>query len=260
MTSSQNSGVINHTRGQRALWSCLIGATLLVALPVFGLAQGTAKTNRPIPLIVMDEVPLEDAIKNLARQAELNFIIDPRITATSISADGQIIQRPNVSFRWENLTAEQALERILTEQKLKRVQNPATSVMRIVPSNHNQPAVSSLGVGKDTNSPVARIEMDNVPLDEAIKKLAAEAKLNVVLDPRLFDPSFGPPGRTLPRSTISLHWENLTPRQALAALLDNYDLTLTEDGTSPTARIAIKSPVDRPSASPLDQGKKPGKE
>ena len=74
---------MNHTRGQRALWGCLIGATLLVAVPAFGLAQGTAKTNQPIPLIVMDEVPLEDAIKNLARQAGLNFIIDPRITAAS---------------------------------------------------------------------------------------------------------------------------------------------------------------------------------
>jgi len=32
-----------------------------------------------IPLIVMDDVPLTDAIKNLARQAGLNYILDPKV-------------------------------------------------------------------------------------------------------------------------------------------------------------------------------------
>ena len=38
--------------------------------------------NAEIPLIVMDEVPLTDAIKNLARQAGLNYMLDQKsITA-----------------------------------------------------------------------------------------------------------------------------------------------------------------------------------
>ena len=32
-----------------------------------------------IPLIVMDDVPLTDAIKNLARQAGLNYMLDPKV-------------------------------------------------------------------------------------------------------------------------------------------------------------------------------------
>ena len=35
--------------------------------------------NEVIPLIVMDDVGLNDAIKNLARQAGLNYMLDPKV-------------------------------------------------------------------------------------------------------------------------------------------------------------------------------------
>src|SRR5436190_21617786 len=43
-------------------------------------ADAAASSMQPgavIPLIVMDDVPLTDAIKNLARQAGLNYMLDP---------------------------------------------------------------------------------------------------------------------------------------------------------------------------------------
>src|ERR1700694_382634 len=39
-------------------------------------ASGALQPGVVIPLIVMDDVPLTDAIKNLARQAGLNYLID----------------------------------------------------------------------------------------------------------------------------------------------------------------------------------------
>src|SRR5262245_42276152 len=42
-----------------------------------------AKPDEPVPLIVIDDVPLTDAIRNLARQAGLNFQFDPRISASN---------------------------------------------------------------------------------------------------------------------------------------------------------------------------------
>src|SRR5688500_10872342 len=57
-----------------------------------------------VPLIVIDEVPLADAIRNLARQSNLNFQFDPKITGSN---------QPNVSIRFENVTAQEALLAVL---------------------------------------------------------------------------------------------------------------------------------------------------
>jgi hypothetical protein len=65
------------------------------------------------------------------------------------------------------------------------------------------------------------IEMDNIPLTEALRQIAAKAHLNILLDPRLSQPPFN--GRT-----VSVRWENVTAREALEALLDNHGLVLVE--------------------------------
>ena len=65
------------------------------------------------------------------------------------------------------------------------------------------------------------IELENVRLPEALRQMARKARLNVILDPRLSAPPF----KDL---TVSVRWENVTAREALMALLDNYDLTLVE--------------------------------
>src|SRR5262249_42039401 len=74
-------------------------------------ACSSTATNAPvqpggvIPLIVMDDVPLTDAIKNLARQAGLNYILDPKVAFGQPGPDGRPIPQPSVSIRWENVTA-----------------------------------------------------------------------------------------------------------------------------------------------------------
>ena len=73
-----------------------------------------------IPLIVMDDVPLTDAIKNLARQANLNYMLDPRLTYGQPGPDGKPTPQPSVSIRWENITAAQALNALLNNNSLQR--------------------------------------------------------------------------------------------------------------------------------------------
>ena len=81
----------------------------------------------------MDEVPLIDAIKNLARQASLNYMLDPKITSSygTPGADGQVKSQPTVSLRWENLTADQALSAVLDNNNLTIVDDPKTHIARI---------------------------------------------------------------------------------------------------------------------------------
>ena len=84
-----------------------------------------------IPLIVMDDVPLTDAIRNLARQAGINYQLDPKIGYGQLGADGKTMAQPNVSIRWENITAEQALTALLGNYDLQLVEDPKSKIARV---------------------------------------------------------------------------------------------------------------------------------
>jgi type II secretory pathway component GspD/PulD (secretin) len=105
-------------------------ATASVTMDASATNAPAAPTAVVIPTIVMDEVPLTDAIKNLARQAGLNYILDPKVTFGPTTPDGKV-SVPNISIRWENVTAEQALNTLLTTYSLQLVEDPKTKIARI---------------------------------------------------------------------------------------------------------------------------------
>ena len=97
-------------------------------------AATTAVATSPgavIPLIVMDDVPLTDAIRNLARQAGLNYMLDPKIGYGQLGPDGKPAAQPNVSIRWENITAEQALNALLNNYTLQMAEDPKSKIARV---------------------------------------------------------------------------------------------------------------------------------
>ncbi len=99
----------------------------------------------------------------------------------------------------------------------------------------------------DANAPVAApavlpIQFQDVPITTAIENLARLADINYLLDPKI---GYGQPdqnGQIKPEPTISVRWENVSARQALLAVLDNYNLELVEDAKTKIARISIKNP------------------
>lgn len=84
-----------------------------------------------IPLIQFQEVPLTTAIENLARQASLNYILDPKVGYGQVGENGQVKTPPNISIRWENLTSQQALLALLNNYGLQVVDDPKTKIARI---------------------------------------------------------------------------------------------------------------------------------
>jgi len=76
-----------------------------------------------VPLIVIDDVPLLDAVKNLARQANLNFQFDPRVHSMS--------NQPSVTVRFENVTAEDALAAVLDNYGLALQHDTKRRISRI---------------------------------------------------------------------------------------------------------------------------------
>ena len=93
--------------------------------------DSTAQPDAIIPLIVMDDVPLTDAIRNLARQAGLNYQLDPKIGYGQIGADGKLTPQPSVTIRWEKITAEQALLALLNNYSLQLVDDPKSKIARV---------------------------------------------------------------------------------------------------------------------------------
>lgn len=111
----------------------------LVCLAQAQPASESATTNNvaadpqaEISLIEFQDLPLTSAIENLARQAKLNYILDPDLPYGQPTAPGQpAVPQPNISVRWEKITAEQALSALLTTYKLQLVEDPKTHVSRI---------------------------------------------------------------------------------------------------------------------------------
>src|SRR5437773_3637561 len=187
---------------------------------LIGAAWTTNAADDAAPLIEMENVPLSAAIDNLTRQMELNYILDPRLLSPG---GGTLLSDPSITVRWRNITVEDALRRVLKEHELTMVTNSATSVTRIVPTNVVVNPVPASSVGKDTNGVIPKLSMDYVPLAEAIKKTANRAHLNISFDPKATR-VFKSADVFRSEVTVSFRWENITARQALAALLDNYDL------------------------------------
>ncbi len=100
-------------------------------------AKEAARTNAENEIILdlkFDDMDLMDLIKNLALQAEINVLFDPKLTQVARAADGTPIPAQKVpAFRMTNVTARQALEAIMANNNLQMVHDPKTNTYRISP-------------------------------------------------------------------------------------------------------------------------------
>ncbi len=173
-----------------------------------------------IPLIVMDDVPLTDAIKNLARQAGLNYMLDPRVAFGQVGPDGKIIPQPSVSIRWENVSAEQALYALLNNYSLQMVEDPRSKIARVTVKDPAAPdplttKIIQLKYASPTNVMVAvqstlvdkrsrvvadirtsqlvvlATEKEQVGVDELVTRLDTPTK-QVLIEARLLETSVNP--------------------------------------------------------------------
>jgi hypothetical protein len=80
-----------------------------------GAPAGSPSASQ-LQTVVLDDVPLSDAIRAMARQAGLNVVLDPNLTS---------VLEPNLSIRLTNVTAQDVLQAILEQQGLRIT--PATT-------------------------------------------------------------------------------------------------------------------------------------
>jgi type II secretory pathway component GspD/PulD (secretin) len=108
--------------------------------PAVAAVAPTAETNAApepaaevsnIPLIQFSDVPIRTAIENLARQAGINYMLDPKIGYGDLDAQGQVKPEPQLSIRWENISAEHALLALLDNYNLQLVRDKKTGIDRV---------------------------------------------------------------------------------------------------------------------------------
>ena len=223
-------------------WS-IAAALLTVAFPglfVAAHAQDASNTNRDevIPLIKMEDVPLSTAIENLARQASINCILDPKLPKSSSGYGNRRFEELIVTRRWENVTARQVLTNLLDQYRLKAIENPVTTVARIVSTN--QAATSSVTpeiLTNGTTRVIPLIQMQEVGLDSAFIALAKEAGITLNLDKSVFT-ALRSDDNPFPMPTVSFRWENLNAQQAIAALAETYNLAILWDASTKTYRVS----------------------
>ena len=78
--------------------------------------------------VTFSDVALTDAIRSLALQAGLNIIFDPNLL---VAPDGHAIPPPQVTEKWRNLTAMQAMQALLDTWGWQLVWDSRTKVGRI---------------------------------------------------------------------------------------------------------------------------------
>jgi len=119
-----------------------IAATNTPAAPADSTASGTPPSVVAavgIPQIKFSDVPITTAIENLARLANINFMLDPKIGYGQPDANGQIKPEPTLSIRWENITAENALLALLDNYSLQLIHDKHTGIDRITMKDPTAP-------------------------------------------------------------------------------------------------------------------------
>lgn len=104
-------------------------------------AAAGAGTNADavLPVIPFQDVPITTAIETLARMAHINYILDPKIGYGQPGPNGQPKPEPQLSIRWENVTAQQALLALLDNYGLQMIDNPKTHIAKITTKDPTAP-------------------------------------------------------------------------------------------------------------------------
>jgi type II secretory pathway component GspD/PulD (secretin) len=98
----------------------------------------TTSTNADEPSdIGFDDLPLPDAIRQLAVYAGLNIQFDHKLDNPVDPVTHQPVPYPTVKERWKNLTALQAIQALLDKYDWQMKRNPNTPVVMIGPKEAN---------------------------------------------------------------------------------------------------------------------------
>ncbi len=167
-----------------------VGAFLLAGSEVYKMAvlekfPMDLKIFKVLPIIQFQDTPLTTIIETLARQAGINYILDPKIGYGQPDENGKIKPEPAVSIRWKNVTPKQALNAVLDNYDLQMVSNPNTNVSLITKKNLNRTVEGIIAVSVKNPSSFRR-ECETVELNLAGNYVVMEGLSSQILNSQVY--------------------------------------------------------------------------
>ena len=193
-----------------------------------------------ISIVQFQDVPLTSGLQSLARQANFNYMLDPRMDYGLPDRNGQIRAEPILFLRWESLTAKQAFVAICENYDLVFEKDPASKVVLIRAKDHHVNFMDANLLGNDTNI-IPVIQFQDVPITTALKGLAHLAEFNYALDPQIGYGQADKNGQIKAEPTLSFRWESITAKQAFIAICENYDLVVIKDSKAGVIQIETRN-------------------
>jgi hypothetical protein len=222
-------------------------ASFAVALLLGVMTAANGQSTGSLPLIQLNRVPIITAIEVFARQSGLNFLIDPKLFPPKYDSKGNAIPEPMVTLNWTNISARDALLRLLKEHDLILVEDSFTTVALITSTNHIQRTEDASLLGSDANrmaqmanGVTPMFHFAGMPLDQVLKTLIEEIQVEGVLDEKVSGYVNPADNHLVTPPDVSFRWENITPKQAIVALCENFDLVIVKDSAMGVIRIKPK--------------------
>jgi hypothetical protein len=231
--------VISKSATVIAIWAVIV--LFLLVSPASAQPSTDSPAYEPIEFV---DCPLDVVIQALARELDINYLIDPRLInwwqmpipdsgmkwwETPIP-DSSVAHLPIINFRANNITPREVLEQILAEHHLILLEDPQTGVARIT---YPKQKIKTLDyIESVTNYETLPIQFVDVPLDLCFHTLARVAGINYLIDPAV---GYGRPdryGKVQQPPTLTLRWDHVTAAQGFYALSENYGFTVERDPNS----------------------------
>jgi len=188
------------------------------------------------PAIDVQDVPITRVIEVLARQAGINYILDPELCQSF-----EAFPEPRMTFHLKSISAKNALSQMLSVRKLVLVEDPVTTVARITRTGSLTNVLDGTLLPQNTNSSIYStndvfpiVQFFDVPVETALENLIHQGDLNIEIDPRIKAIDM----------LISIRWEYITAKQAIIAICQNYGFVIATNTSTGTILIKMK---ERPS-------------
>ncbi|HEV2693469.1 MAG TPA: hypothetical protein VG347_11285 [Verrucomicrobiae bacterium] len=228
------------------------GSSLTHILPIIH----SATNEGLVPLVEFHDVPLSMAIENLARQAGINYLIDPALPPTARS-DGSLAPDPTVGFYLKNVKASDVLIRMLCVYGFILMEDPVSNIAIITRANQNTNrlfmGMTDMAISfkySQTNELIPLIQFSDVPITTAIENLARQEDVSYMLGHKLWSHWSGPSSGGIREPLLNIRLENVTAWNTLNRLLNLYGVVMVNN---PVTHIWQVRGVDEP-AYHLDAG------
>ena len=219
------------------------------------LVAHTKTHDDPAPVIAFDDLELTNTLVQLAKLVELDIQFDPALSNLK-TPGGPRVCDIKVTEKWREITPLQAMQALLDNFGLQPAPIPGSSALRIIARDPNLPGTSVTTVNLTDNEQrwgaattnmdegyavAGSVSFDNLELPNAIRQLAMLANLNIQFDPALLDKKAAD-GTPVSPPHVTKKWMNVSARQALQALLDQYGWRMTLTEGDPILRVTTKKP------------------